>query len=138
MKLKIDCSNGFKKIDNTIGNQISHFDKSKNEFIHIIDPKPRLFIIGAVHIAQALVSLAEVADYEMILRLLYKNRLKVAYIPEVMVKMRLGGESNKSFLNRLRANKEESLAWKQNKLNKPIFIRFTKPLQKLKQFFLKP
>ena len=48
-------------------NQISHFDKSKNEFIHIIDPKPRLFIIGAVHIAQALVSLAEVADYEIIL-----------------------------------------------------------------------
>ena len=45
----------------------SAFDELKNEFIHIIDPKPRLFIIGAVHIAQALVSLAEVADYEMIL-----------------------------------------------------------------------
>ena len=67
VKLKIDCSNGNRIIDNTIDNQISHFDKSKNEFIHIIDPKPRLFIIGAVHIAQALVSLANVADYEIIL-----------------------------------------------------------------------
>ena len=67
VKLKIDCSNGDRKIDNTIHNQISHFDKLNNEFIHIIDPKPRLFIVGAVHIAQALVSLANVADYEIIL-----------------------------------------------------------------------
>ena len=67
VKIRIDCSNGNRKVDNTIDNQISHFDKSKNEFIHIIDPKPRLFIIGAVHIAQALVSLADVADYEIIL-----------------------------------------------------------------------
>ena len=67
VKLRIDCSTGSRKIDNTIDNQISHFDISKNQFIHIIDPKPRLFIIGAVHIAQALVSLADVADYEIIL-----------------------------------------------------------------------
>jgi len=67
VKLKIDCSTGYRKIDNTITNQISHFDESKNVFIHIIDPKPRLFIIGAVHIAQALVSLAGVADFEIIL-----------------------------------------------------------------------
>ena len=67
VKLKIDCSNGDRIIDNTINNQISHFDKFNNEFIHIIDPKPRLFIVGAVHIAQALVSLANVADYEIIL-----------------------------------------------------------------------
>ena len=67
VKLRIDCSTGSKKIDDTLENQISHFDSSKNEFIHIIDPKPRLFIIGAVHIAQALVSLANIADYEIIL-----------------------------------------------------------------------
>ena len=67
VKLKIDCSNGDRIIDNTISNQISHFDKLNNEFIHIIDPKPRLFIVGAVHIAQALVSVANVADYEIIL-----------------------------------------------------------------------
>ncbi len=67
VKIRIDCSNGNRIVDYTIDNQISHFDKSKNEFIHVIDPKPRLFIIGAVHIAQALVSLANVADYEIIL-----------------------------------------------------------------------
>ena len=67
VKIRIDCSNGNRIVDNTIDNQISHFDKSKNEFIHIFDPKPRLFVIGAVHIAQALVSLANVTDYEVIL-----------------------------------------------------------------------
>ncbi len=67
VRLRIDCSNGNRRIDHTIKNQISHFDKLNNEFIHIIDPKPRLFIIGAVHIAQALVSLASIADYEIIL-----------------------------------------------------------------------
>lgn len=103
-------------------------------------PHPTFFVQKRIYDKYGLynINLKTAADYEMILRLLYKNRLKVAYIPEVMVKMRLGGESNKSFWNRLRANKEDSLAWKQNKLNKPIFIRFTKPLQKLKQFFLKP
>ena len=52
-------------VDNTIDNQISYFDKSKNEFIHIIDPKPRLFIIGAVHIAQYLVDFAKSLNFEI-------------------------------------------------------------------------
>ena len=66
VKLRIDCSTGYREIDNAIDNQTSYFDKSKNEFIHVIDPKPRLFIVGAVHIAQALVLLANVTDYEII------------------------------------------------------------------------
>ena len=51
VKLKIDCSNGDRIIDNTISNQISHFDKLNNEFIHIIDPKPRLFL-SLIHISE--------------------------------------------------------------------------------------
>ena len=66
-KLKINCLTGSRKIDNSITNQLSYYDKQKNEFIHIIDPKPRLFIVGAVHIAQALISIARTADFEIIL-----------------------------------------------------------------------
>ena len=65
VKLKIDCSNGDRIIDNTINNQISYFDKLNNEFIHIIDPKPRLFIVGAVHIAQYLVDFAKSLNFEI-------------------------------------------------------------------------
>lgn len=36
------------------------------------------------------------ADYEAILRWLVKGQIRLAYIPEVMVRMRLGGESNGS------------------------------------------
>ena len=66
-KLIINCLTGSRHIDNSIINQISTYDKIKEEFIHVIDPKPRLFIVGAVHIAQALISLAKIADFEIIL-----------------------------------------------------------------------
>jgi xanthine dehydrogenase accessory factor len=66
-KVKINCLTGSRSIDNSITNQLSYYDKQKNEFIHIIDPKPRLFIVGAVHIAQALISIARTADFEIIL-----------------------------------------------------------------------
>ena len=66
-KLIINCLTGSRHIDNSIINQISYYDKIKEEFIHVIDPKPRLFIVGAVHIAQALISLAKTADFEIIL-----------------------------------------------------------------------
>jgi len=78
------------------------------------------------------------ADYEMILKLLYKHNIRVFYIPMILVKMRIGGASNSSVINRIRANNEDGLAWTKNQLNKPMFIRIKKPLQKIKQFFLKP
>ena len=66
-KLIINCLTGSRHIDNSMINQVSTYDKIKEEFIHVIDPKPRLFIVGAVHIAQALISLAKTADFEIIL-----------------------------------------------------------------------
>lgn len=82
--------------------------------------------------------LKSAADYEMILKLLYKQNINVFYIPMILVKMRMGGKSNASIMNRIRANKEDGLAWTENQLYKPLFIRIKKPLQKIKQFFLKP
>jgi glycosyltransferase involved in cell wall biosynthesis len=54
------------------------------------------------------------ADYEVLLRLLFTHRIKTDYIPEVMVKMRLGGATNKSLKNILRQNKEIMQALKQH------------------------
>ena len=82
--------------------------------------------------------LKSAADYEMILKLLYKRNINVFYIPMILVKMRTGGASNSSLLNRLMANNEDGLAWTKNQLNKPMFVRIKKPLQKIRQFFLKP
>lgn len=44
-------------------------------------------------------------DVELMMRFLEKHRLKTAYIPELLVKMRLGGVSNRAFKNIFVQNK---------------------------------
>jgi glycosyltransferase involved in cell wall biosynthesis len=46
------------------------------------------------------------ADYALMLKFLIKHKISVKYIPEVFVKMRVGGSSNKNLLNILKANFE--------------------------------
>ena len=103
-------------------------------------PHPTFFVRKEIYEKYGLydIDLKSAADYKMILNLLYKQNIIVYYIPMILVNMRLGGTSNRSLLNRIRANKEDGLAWTKNQLNKPSLIRLRKPLQKLKQFFLKP
>ena len=79
--------------------------------------------------------LKSAADYELMLRLLYKNNSSASYIPEVLVKMRVGGKSNVSLVNRFKANREDKKAWLINNLKPGIFTFILKPLSKIKQFF---
>jgi glycosyltransferase len=81
-------------------------------------------------------TLRSAADYEMMLRLLHKHRCSTAYVPEVLVKMRVGGKSNVSLSNRIRANREDKKAWLLNGLKPGMFTFIRKPLSKLGQFFL--
>ena len=74
------------------------------------------------------------ADYALMLKLLYKHRIKAKYIKKVLVKMRTGGNSNASFGNVLRANFECYRAWKEYGLDiSPLFI-LRKPLSKIFQY----
>lgn len=77
------------------------------------------------------------ADYELMLRFLHKYKVSTAYIPEVIVKMRSGGQSNLSISNRIKANKEDRLAWKLNGLTPGLFTTIAKPLSKLGQFLIR-
>lgn len=77
------------------------------------------------------------ADYELMLRLIHKHKIKVAYLPETIVKMRMGGISNTSFFVKLKANMEDKMAWKINDLKPGLFTTFRKPLNKLMQYFKK-
>jgi len=74
------------------------------------------------------------ADYELMLRFIYNHKIKLEYIPSVLVKMRMGGVSNYSLSNRLKANTEDKLAWALNDLHPFWFTLYLKPLQKIKQF----
>ncbi|MGZ4048579.1 MAG: glycosyltransferase family 2 protein [Bacteroidia bacterium] len=80
-------------------------------------------------------SLKSAADYELMLRLLYKNNCSAVYVPEVLVKMRVGGKSNVTIMNRIKANREDKKAWLINNLKPGMFTFIRKPLSKINQFF---
>lgn len=82
--------------------------------------------------------LKSAADYELLLRFIYKHKVKLAYLNEVITVMRLGGISNSTFANRLRANREDRLAWKLNGLRPYFFTTWIKPLRKIGQYFARP
>ncbi len=75
------------------------------------------------------------ADYELMLRFLHKHRVVASYLPKVLVKMKMGGQSNASVGNRLYANKEDRMAWKLNGLKPYFFTIWLKPIRKIGQFF---
>jgi glycosyltransferase involved in cell wall biosynthesis len=99
-------------------------------------PHPTFFVRRHMYEKYGLfnTTLRSAADYELMLRFLLKYNACVKYIPEVLVKMRAGGISNASLKNRLRANKEDMLAWKLNDLKPYFFTTWLKPLRKVLQF----
>ena len=74
------------------------------------------------------------ADYEFMARYLYKNKVNATYLPMLIVKMRMGGESNKSLRQRFRANRRDYLAMKVNQIPFAFLVSILKPLIKLHQF----
>lgn len=75
------------------------------------------------------------ADYELMSRYLYRFRVSSFYIPKLIVKMRMGGQSNSSLKTRLRANRRDYLAMKRNEIPFPFLVSILKPLSKLHQFY---
>lgn len=74
------------------------------------------------------------ADYEWMLRLIHKHKIKLTYLPETLVSMRTGGKSNKSLKNRLLANVEDRKAWIVNDLKPKWYTLWMKPFRKLLQW----
>ena len=74
------------------------------------------------------------ADYELMLRFLYKYQVGTCYLPECLVYMRTGGQSNVSIANRIAANKEDKTAWKLNNIKPNFLTLYLKPLRKISQY----
>jgi len=77
------------------------------------------------------------ADYELMLRFLEKHRISTVYIPEVLIKMRWGGTSNRSLGNLARKSYEDYLAWQVNGLDGGFSSILLKNAVKIPQFFRK-
>ncbi|OQP66877.1 glycosyl transferase [Niastella vici] len=110
--------------------------KKGNLYYGWMPPHPTFFVRRQVYDKCGLfnTSLRSAADYELMLRVLLKHNVSARYIPEVLVKMRVGGMSNASLKNRLRANKEDEMAWKLNGLKPYFFTTWLKPIRKILQF----
>jgi len=113
--------------------------QSKKFYHGWMPPHPTFFARRSVYEKYGLFNLAlgSAADYEMMLRLLLKQGIQVAYIPEILVHMRSGGVSNASMANRLQANRMDRKAWAVNGLRPHPWTLWAKPVRKLGQWLIR-
>ncbi len=76
------------------------------------------------------------ADYDIILRFLGKHKISTAYLPEVITKMRIGGENNKNIKNIILKMKEDIKALKKNNIG-GFHTLVMKNITKIPQLFRK-
>lgn len=72
------------------------------------------------------------ADYEIMLRFLFKHKISSFYLPGTLVKMRLGGISNKSALNLIKKTMEDYKACRMYGMG--IYTILMKNIRKAPQF----
>lgn len=103
-------------------------------------PHPTFFVRRSVYEKHGVFDLGFpiAADYELMLRLLFKERVRVRYVDRVLVRMALGGASNGSISNIVKANMEVARAWRRNDLGSGFLVSLLKPASKVLQFVVRP
>lgn len=101
-------------------------------------PHPTLYLRREVFDRWGLydTSLRISADYEAMLRYLMRGGISLAYIPEVLVKMRVGGESNRSLSTMILKSREDLAAIRQHNLG-GVGTLVRKNVSKIRQYFIK-
>jgi len=126
-------------LDDVVRKWISGSFNRKSFLMGWMPPHPTFFVQKGLYDKYGVfnTSFKISADYELMLRFLFKNSLSAAYLPQTLIKMRVGGVSNSSIKNRLQANKEDRKAWKINGLRPKWFTLLMKPASKVMQFLKK-
>ncbi len=75
------------------------------------------------------------ADFELMLRFVERHHIKLTYLPESLVKMRLGGATSKNIQNIIKQDKECVRAFKENKIPVSCLYLLYRFLPKIKQYF---
>jgi|TARA_A100001391_G_scaffold67213_1_gene42984 glycosyltransferase involved in cell wall biosynthesis len=78
------------------------------------------------------------SDFELTMRFLEIYRLTSVYLPNIMIKMRIGGASNNSLRNIIKGNIESFKACKKNNLKIPFYFNLIKTASRLPQFWQRP
>lgn len=103
-------------------------------------PHPTFFVRRACYQAHGLfdTSYRICADFELMVRFLYVQRLRAHYLPAVLVRMRAGGISDGGWRGRHRVNLEIQRAMRQNGLHAPMWKIYSKYFRKIWQLFSRP
>ncbi|MCB0402002.1 MAG: glycosyltransferase [Flavobacteriales bacterium] len=122
-----------------VRNWISGTYKEGMFFKGWMPPHPTFFVRKSVYDQYGTfnLELKSAADYEIMLRFIHKHGCSISYLPRVIVRMRVGGVSNVSIKNRLKANREDKKAWLMNGLKPKPYTLIFKPLSKVLQFVKK-
>lgn len=135
-------------IDCLWGNLV-YFKDNPNKFIRIwitgnyksgifkigwVPPHPTFFVKKEIYKKYGYFRLdfPVAADYELILRFLEKYKIKGYYLSKFLVKMRVGGNSNK-LNNIIKGNLECIRAWKVNGLKIPFYTPFFRIFRRIPQ-----
>ena len=101
-----------------------------------VPPHPTLFLKRKIYFEAGLFRLDFdlAADYEFMLRVFKKNSYKSKYLNKTLVRMRLGGATNKNIKNIYKGNIEILKSWISNGLKIPLFLIPKRIFKKLHQF----
>lgn len=102
-------------------------------------PHPTLFMRREVYKKHGLfnINLKCAADYDYILRVFRDQTLTIAYLPEIITKMRIGGVSTGGIKNIINKTKEDYWVLKKNQMPFPLWILFAKNVSKIPQLIFR-
>lgn len=140
------CYSDLIYVNQTDTSNIVRFVKSKKFYKGLFSkgwcpPHPTFFVRRSIYerFGKFDLNYSIASDVDLMMRFLEMHNIKSKYIPEVWVKMRMGGITNKNFRNIWLQNKEIILSFKKNNLS-VNFLKFFvfKILSRSLQFFKKP
>jgi glycosyltransferase involved in cell wall biosynthesis len=102
-----------------------------------VPPHPSVFVRKIVYQKMGLfnLDLHLASDYEFLLRIFKSLSFNSYFLPKTIVKMRLGGATNKNLFNIIKGNYEIYLSWKLNNYDFPLLLMPLRIIKRVKQFF---
>lgn len=102
-------------------------------------PHPTIFMRREVYEKHGFfnINLKCSADYDYILRVFRDQTLNIAYLPEVITKMRVGGVSTEGIKNLINKKMEDYWVLKNNHMTYPFWILLAKNLSKIPQLIFR-
>jgi glycosyltransferase involved in cell wall biosynthesis len=128
----------FDNTDKIIRNWVSKPYKKKLLKKGWMPAHPSLFLKKEIYDTYGLFNMSYkiAADYDFILRVFQQKHLKFSYLEKTLIKMRVGGASNKSLKNIVQKTKEDFKALKDNNIG-GFGTVLLKNITKIKQFIPK-